>query len=549
MKDMNEVVGRINRILDRMKPVSLACSCGKDSTTVADGLLAALAGRKRDGIFSPPVLVTHADPGVDNPEMRMVADRMLADMAAVSDKYGLGIEIRTAKPGLNSGWAVRVLGGRGLPPFPENAKGRDCTTDFKVRPQDGLRKSVRKDHGDVVVMTGTRFSESSVRAARMAARGESPEGIWEKEGELFASPVADWEDADVWNHLARPVDGLTRMLDTDDLVRVYTDGATDITRIDGTIVPSARFGCCVCTAGEDKSMKSLIAKDRARYGYMSGLLDLQEFILATRRNPRLRSFPGRTVQDGYTTWGPDVYSPAMTRALYRYCLSLDADEEIRTGGKPRFVLVSRAAALVIDAMWSLYGFQKPFAGLSDWWDIKYGGKRFSPPRKVRQPRGKMPGQRYLHVGDGWESPRFDLCGVSSGNVMLDPETCHMAMENGPSGLRPCYRWERAVSVDMESLALFDDLEAVSRIREYRTGKLCHSAMGWETYSMFGVVTVPDRAVAHLDRISKRTVWRRERSMTGQIGRMAARMIESGTLSPAEMKRGARVSDNPPVTAV
>lgn len=541
MKRIQTVIDRIDAVLDRFMPVSVAHSGGKDSSVVGDAVLAALVRRKRDGKPSPPVLFTHADPGIENPEMRLAADSMLDGIRQVAARFGLDATVKTAVPALNATWAVRILGGRGLPPFPENAKGRDCTTDFKVRPQDGLRKAVRAEYGQVVVMTGTRFAESSVRAAKMSARGEDPDRVWEKDGDLFASPIADWDDADIWRHLSAPVDDTVRMVDTKTLSRVYLDGSTETVFHDEVPVPQARFGCCVCTAGVDKSMAALVGRDPARYGYMKGLLDLQRFILDTRRMPRLRHWPGRTIQNGFMAFGPDVYSPAMTRALYRYCLSLDADEIVRTGNRPRFTLVPREAALMIDAMWSMYGFQKPFAGLSDWRMIHHGGRRFFPPAKVRPAAGKMPGLRYLHVGRGWNDPRYDSCGVSGGHQLLDPETCHMGMVPGPSGsCRPGYQWERAVSVDPVGVAMFDDYMADDLVREYRSGKLCHSVRGWEEYAMCGAMTVPDRAVSHLDRMARRTVWRRERSMTGQMGKETLSMLLSQTVSAVEMKQGRRV---------
>ncbi|NEK55862.1 hypothetical protein GUK36_42295, partial [Rhizobium leguminosarum] len=108
-------------------------------------------------------------------------------------------------PELNDSWPVRVIGGRALPSFATTRV--DCSVDFKSKVNErqlSLLMRTAPSLGDwlaPVVMTGVRLSESTVRDARIARRGEK-EGIWVNDfGHLRASPLLHHSVDDVWEHL------------------------------------------------------------------------------------------------------------------------------------------------------------------------------------------------------------------------------------------------------------------------------------------------------------------------------------------------------------
>src|SRR3990167_3897236 len=171
----NAALEVIDSVLERGHPIVVAWSSGKDSSVVANLALSAAARRVAAGKPCPRLLLTHSDTGVENPEVRALADGEMHKMAAFAKSVGIQLEIKVGKPLLYSSWPVRVIGGRALPSFP-NSNG-DCSVEWKVKVGDRLLKSafseLAKDKGAAqpVLLTGVRMDESARRAANIEARG------------------------------------------------------------------------------------------------------------------------------------------------------------------------------------------------------------------------------------------------------------------------------------------------------------------------------------------------------------------------------------------
>ena len=283
--------------------------------------------------------------------------------------------VKIATPSLNDSWAVKVIGGRALPSFCNN--NRDCSVDFKVKPQKRLRKQLFKEFSSFTPVTvfGTRYSESRSRKKKMEARQESDFETWVgKDSTHYLSPIANWSTDDVWDYLARQQSAGTGYSDFIEIFRIYGD-ATISTEVDASILATGekgkgcgpRFGCFLCCVTSDTSMENLIDGDPGQYGYMKGINDLQKFLLATQYDFERRDWFGRTIDDkGFITIRPDVYSPNMLEELLLYCLTLDvreAETAYRLGISKRFQIITPEALIAIDAMWSLYGRHKPFHAL------------------------------------------------------------------------------------------------------------------------------------------------------------------------------------------
>lgn len=239
--DIEGKIARVERVLTELlvkgMPVCVSWSAGKDSSTVLNLLLSAASKLRAGGQPVPPIVVTHADTLIENPEMVQYARREMLQVEAFSRRHGLDVTIEISTPNLSAQWAVRVIGGRALPPFP--GTNRDCSTDWKISPMRRLRKKVlkrlqvRSGNGpqrEPVVLIGTRYDESAVRAQNMRERGESDieisRGVDEngKPSHLFLSPVAFWSSDDIWEYLATARSGAIAAYSTfEDTFRVYAD--------------------------------------------------------------------------------------------------------------------------------------------------------------------------------------------------------------------------------------------------------------------------------------------------------------------------------------
>lgn len=228
----------IGRLIDEMRPLAVAYSAGKDSSCV--GVLVTEAARqaKAAGKPVPPILFTHARTGVDNPAMDMVAQAEIERIRQYAEEHDLPIRVDIAEPSLNDSWAVRIISGRALPTF-ANSATRDCSISWKITPQKRQRKKAFKELkacGDPVVLMGTRYEESTSRAARMSQRGELDTTTWTetvmnpKTGKVLRtedrlSPIAFWTQEDVWTFLSELSSGERRgYTDAKELWDVYRDG-------------------------------------------------------------------------------------------------------------------------------------------------------------------------------------------------------------------------------------------------------------------------------------------------------------------------------------
>lgn len=147
-------------LLEDGHPLVVAYSGGKDSSVLANLALGAGRLARTRGGKVPPIVVTHADVGsVENPEIRALVSGEMAKMQRFASAQGIALIVRVARPPLAETFAVRVVGGRGLPVFPDSR--RDCTSSWKREPNDRVLRSLarelrRQGWAAPVVMTGVR---------------------------------------------------------------------------------------------------------------------------------------------------------------------------------------------------------------------------------------------------------------------------------------------------------------------------------------------------------------------------------------------------------
>lgn len=286
----------MTRLLRVGHPLVVAFSGGKDSSVLANLTLSAGMAARESMDRVPPIVVIHSDVGsVENPEIRALVGGELDKMKAFAKAQGIALITQVARPPLSETFAVRVVGGRALPTFPDSR--RDCTSSWKREPNEKALRALtlelrRQQWQEPVLMTGVRRDESTVRAGAILSRGERSRQTWrDAEGRSRLSPLLDWHSDDVWEYL-----GLCRQKvipaysDFDETLRIYQDagGNSCVVVADAKMQKyakpcSSRFGCWACTAvREDRSLRQMIVSDPARYAYMQPLADLRDFISHTQ---------------------------------------------------------------------------------------------------------------------------------------------------------------------------------------------------------------------------------------------------------------------------
>ena len=517
----------------RHRQVSVAWSGGKDSSVILGLTIQAAQSLLADGtVLKAPILVTHGDTLVENPEIRAYADGEMARLRDYAERHTIPLQVHIAKPNLTESWQLRVIGGRALPSFP--GTNHDCTTDLKIKPMHRLRKQIgdQRDPSTLVTIIGTRFDESQQRAARMADREETADLPWKgDDGHWYLSPIAHWTTDQVWEYL-----GYCRAGDPDYLTfsrfenvfRIYADAAGTSCAVVGDMATrgqskpcGARTGCAVCTPiGRDKSLEAMIESD-PRYHYLRGLNRLQRFLVNTRWDFSRRNWMGRSVDaDGYMTIASDVYSPDMLRDLLRYALTIDMEEiEVAraTGQRPRFQLISLKMLLDIDAQWSLYGYHPAFEALRVYHDIVERGARYPVPEVAEHERAPMPLKRRLLVGTPWQD-REDLHGyrdifqeIATGSESLCMGTRRLS--NGHQSL--AVETSPAFDFDDTGVADFFGLEYDAVLEDLERGRDFGPCGAYLYYSRMGMLSLSPQAISTVDKIMRRTQWLHAKGLDGQ----------------------------------
>lgn len=531
-----EATSVIEGLLRAGHPLLCAYSGGKDSTVVLALALNAARRLKEQGHEVPPIIVTHGDTGIENPSVSALAANEMRKVREFGRRHGLQVSAEVAHPALNDTWAVSVLSGRKLPTF-ANSSSRDCTLNYKITPMVRLRKQLLRQAGSLkarpITLIGTRFEESDGRAARMDERGESAVRPWEKEGQLFLSPIACWTADDVWELLGKMRGGeLPAFTDAADVFDLYAAGGGSSCAVVADMATEgakksracgARFGCSLCAAvGRDKSLENMLASDPS-YAWLRGLNSIQRFLVDTQYDFSRRTWLGRTLDaDGFVTVTPDTYSPAMLADLLRYCLTVDAleQEAAHAAGlaKPRFELVSPAALLAIDAFWGLHGLQKTaFHAVDIWLDVHEGGGRYYPPKNlVQYPARGFPSPSFIHVGHDWDQ------GVPAAYNGLRDVARDAACADGTSDQQlKDGRFVRSIDesalfdIDARGALDFLQFEAARQVALSKAHPRCGSRSFFH-YVDLGVLTTSKRHAGLLDTICRRTAWKRSVGLAGPV---------------------------------
>ena len=260
-------------------PWMIGYSGGKDSTAAVQVVWMAIEQLpERDR--KKTIHIMNTDTLVESPVVSKWVDKSLKSMKDEAEKKGLPFVPTKLIPDYNNTFWVNLIG-RGYP-FPR-MKYRWCTDRLKIQPVNNFIKNKIAEHGEIILVLGTRKQESTRRNRTMTNLEKrrvrellSPNPTLANE--LVFSPMEDWSDDDVWSFLLQYKNpwNYSNM----DLMTMYR-GATADNECPLQVDKSAptcgksRFGCWVCTMVEkDKSMEAMILNDQEKE-WMSILLEFR----------------------------------------------------------------------------------------------------------------------------------------------------------------------------------------------------------------------------------------------------------------------------------
>lgn len=260
-------------------PWVIGYSGGKDSTAALQLVWMAinkLPVEKR----TKPIHVINTDTLVESPVVARWVEKSLEIMQDAATTEDIPVVTHRLTPETDNTFWVNFIG-RGYP-FPRK-KLRWCTDRLKIKPVNNFIKNQIAEHGEIILVLGTRKAESSHRANRMAYYEKkrvrellSPNPTLANE--LVFSPLENWTDDDVWFFLMQYKNpwGYSNM----DLLTMYRGATADnecpiMVDKDLPSCGKSRFGCWVCTMVEqDKSMAAMISNDSEKE-WMSPLLEFR----------------------------------------------------------------------------------------------------------------------------------------------------------------------------------------------------------------------------------------------------------------------------------
>jgi len=338
---LNEVYKEIRQTYLRYDyPWVIGYSGGKDSTTALQLIWLALEQLPAEQ-RTKPIYVISTDTLVETPMIVDHTNDTLRLINQEAQKRDLPFTAQKLSPILDDTFWVNLLG-RGYPA--PNSGFRWCTERLKINPSNRFILSKVAEHGEVILILGSRRGESSTRdqvinmhrvtGQKLARHGQLP-GAW------VYMPIENFTTDDIWTYLIQvksPWGGDNRQLSA--LYRSAQDGECPL--VVDTTTPSCgggRFGCWVCTVVQrDKSMEAMIDSGE---DWMIPLLEYRDWLASTQNpdvKPVQREFKGRDgrikiTEDGrlrYRTYTLE-FSKEMVRRL------LKAQREVQDH-EPEFML-------------------------------------------------------------------------------------------------------------------------------------------------------------------------------------------------------------------
>lgn len=356
-KPLAEIYEEIRAVyLNDARPWVLGFSGGKDSTCMVQLVWKALSSLPAEKL-DKRIYVISSDTLVESPQIVDRITSSLDRMEKAAKESSLPVSTNLLRPPVADTFWVRILG-LGYPaPTP---MFRWCTDMLKIANADRFIKDRVSEYGEVIVLLGTRKSESSTRQQTMNLLEieNSVLSHHKKFAQTYVyTPLVDFEADDVWNYLLQdknPWGDSNR-----DLLSMYQDAnASECPLVVDTSTPSCgsgRFGCWTCTVvDKQKSLDSMI---ESGHEWMETLADLRHDLKATQDPqtwPRIRQITRRNGKVELKTNGSD-YTPGPYTLDFRkeYLRKLLEGQAKVRRHDPGMVLISEEEIREIQRIWRM----------------------------------------------------------------------------------------------------------------------------------------------------------------------------------------------------
>lgn len=341
-------------------PWVIGYSGGKDSTATLQLVWLSLKSLPKEKLHKK-VHIINTDTLVESPVVASWAKKSLEMMRINAEKDDLPFVPHRLIPDYDNSFWVNFIG-RGYP-FPRK-KFRWCTDRLKIKPVNKFVKEKIAEHGEIILVLGTRKAESANRAKTMA--------YYEKKrvrellspspslaNELVFSPLAEWNDNDVWVFLMQYPNpwGYSNQ----ELLTLYRGATADgecpmMVEKDLPSCGRSRFGCWVCTmVARDQSMEAMIANDDEKV-WMSPLLEFRNYFGDEELDRERRIFR-RSSGEISGSYGRLYHGPYTKEAREDFLRRLlEVQEEVRNLCPPEFEnldLITQEELRIIRRIWVL----------------------------------------------------------------------------------------------------------------------------------------------------------------------------------------------------
>lgn len=426
-------INKIQSLLLSNQALSVGFSGGKDSTCVLVVFLEAIKRLVESGHTNlPTCYVLNANTRREMPLIASYAEYVLVQLQIYCASNKLPVEVHQVEPDLTGRFTWYCLARGKLPRYA--GQSSDCAVMEKINPQQNLVKRLQQENGiEIVALVGTRLDESDSRRRSMMKYSMDEATIVKTDNGKTFAPIADWDIDQVWEFLTgcQSADKPARIFPTflpdfhemTELYRAANDGVCGvITGDDGNRANcGSRFGCSYCTMSgdRDKSLESMIETEPEKYGFLLPFVKFRKFLLSIRFDMNRRDFKGRKVSDaGYIKVTPDYFSPATKRELFRYLVTMDAEEIERARRheklwyenkiehnefnkllcSPVFQNITQDDVLAIDFMWSIgRDFREASPAARDFLEIHDLGHRYHIPDVPVSERISIPKHRWFNI--------------------------------------------------------------------------------------------------------------------------------------------------------
>ena len=355
-RTLDDICAEIQEVyLGDKRPWILGFSGGKDSTCMIQIIWSALE-RLPKSKLTKKIYIISSDTLVESPKIVETVTDSLENMETAAKKSSLPVETNLVRPVLNDTFWVCMIG-KGYPA--PSTTFRWCTDRLKIKSANRFIEERVSEHGEIVMVLGSRKAESSTRAqvinnhlikgSHLSHHNMLPQAF------IYA-PLKDFTTEDVWNYLLQNTANQWGA-NNRDLLSMYQDAnAAECPLVVDTSTSScgnSRFGCWVCTVVErDKSMESLIDNGE---DWMEPLLELRQMLKDTQDPERKKEFRDLKHRNGHVIFWNDkvTYGPYK----FEFCKKifenlLEAQNAVRKNGPdPEIALIHDDEIHEIQRIW------------------------------------------------------------------------------------------------------------------------------------------------------------------------------------------------------